>query len=117
MAGRLKSRPTKPAPAGSLPFVRLTTDVEFDAAVIGVGCGSFLASLLEKIFAVINIAANVTVKSANCRHPFSIDALPISVRPAKQKRRCTQKTCSEDCPSRTRGLIAAVFVKRWERIS
>ena len=57
------------------------------------------------------------VKSANCCHPFSIDALPISVRPAKQNRRCTQNTCSEDCPNNTRGLTAAVFVIGCERIS
>ena len=55
-------------------------------------CRSFLASLLEKIFAVTNIAVSVTPRSANCRHPFSIDSLPISVRPAKQNRRWTQKT-------------------------
>jgi hypothetical protein len=46
----------------------------------------------EKTFAVINIAANVMLRSMNCRHPFSIDALPISVRPAKQNRKWTQKT-------------------------
>ena len=80
-------------------------------------CRSFLASLFEKIFAVINIAVNVTLRSANCRHPFSIEALPISVRPAKQNRRWTQKTCSEDCPNSTRGLIAAAFVIGCERIS
>ena len=80
-------------------------------------CRSFLASLFEKIFAVINIAVNVMLRSVNCRHPLSIDALPISVRPAKQNRRWTQKTCSEDCPNSTRGLIAAVFVIGCERIS
>jgi hypothetical protein len=73
-------------------------------------CRSFFASLLEKILAVINIPVNVVPKSANCRHPFNIDALPIRVRPAKQNRRCTQKTCNDDCPNSTRGLIAAVFV-------
>ena len=54
------------------------------------------ALLFEKIFAVVHIAANVILTSANCFHPFSIEALPISVSPAKQNRRCTQKTCKED---------------------
>jgi hypothetical protein len=80
-------------------------------------CRSFLASLFEKTFAVINIAVNVMLRRVSCCHPFSIDALPISVRPAKQNRRWTQKTCSEDCPNSTRGLIAAVFVIGCERIS
>ena len=66
---------------------------------------------------MINIAVNVMLRSMNCRHPFSIDALPIRVRPAKQNRRWTQKTCSEDCPNSTRGLIAAIFVIGCERIS
>src|SRR5579872_2892970 len=94
-----------------LPTARYVTRAEFDSGGIGVlACPSLLASLFEKILAVTSIAANVTVNRANCLHPFSIDALPISVRPAKQNRRCTQKTCSEDCPNSTKGLIAAAFV-------
>jgi len=48
------------------------------------GCRSCLASLLENTFAVSSIALNVAVNSPVCRHPLSMDALPISVRPAKQ---------------------------------
>src|SRR6202041_2393038 len=105
-------------PVASLSTARLVTYAEFKPEDI---CGfrgpSCLDSLFEKSFAVINIAAIVTLKSANCRHPFSMDALPIRVRPAKQNRRCTQKSCSEDGPNNTRGLMAAGFVIRCERIS
>src|ERR1035437_353389 len=102
---------------GLLPAARLVTRPEVNPEDICVlACPSFLTSLFEKILAVTNIPVIVMVKSANCCHPFSIDALPISVRPAKQNRRCTQNTCSEDCPNNTRGLTAAVFVIGCERI-
>src|SRR5580692_12054264 len=114
----INSRPTKSASRWLGDTGKVATPGDFDPEGICVfPCLSFLASLFEKIFAVINIAVNVTLRSANCRHPFSIDALPMSVRPAKQNRRWTQKTCSEDCPNSTRGLIAAVFVIGCERIS
>src|ERR1700728_1593559 len=114
----INSRPTKSASRWLGDTGKVATPGDFDPEGICVfPCLSFLASLFEKIFAVINIAVSVTLKSANCRHPFSIDALPMRVRPAKQNKRCTQKTCSEDCPNNTRGLIAALFVIDCERIS
>ncbi len=113
----IKSRSTMSPRTGSVA-VSFDTDAKFDVEDIYVfPCPSLLASLFEKILAVTNIPVSVMLNSANCRHPFSIDALPNSVRPAKQNRRCTQKTCSEDCPNNTRGFIAAVFVIGCERIS
>src|SRR5438477_417452 len=60
------------------------------------GWCSFRASLFENNLAVSSMAVNVTVNSANWRHPLSIAALPMRVNPAKQKSRCTQNTWRED---------------------
>ena len=70
---RIRSRPTKSAPVGSLPTARSVPHAEFDPEDIRVfPCPSFLASLFENILAVINIPVIVMLKSANCRHPLSI---------------------------------------------
>jgi hypothetical protein len=81
------------------------------------GWRSYLASLFEKSFAVASIAANVAARSPNCRQPFNMDALPMSVSPAKQKSRWTQNTCSEDCPISTSGRTARGFNQRCPTIS
>jgi len=63
----------------------------------------------ENIFAVSSIAPRVAANKAICCHALSIVAFPNSVSPANVKSKCTQKTCSEACPSITSGRTASGF--------
>jgi len=59
---------------------------------LGAPFASVLASLMQKILAVMNSAVNVTVNNTIWCQPLTMEAFHITAKPKKQKNRCAQKT-------------------------